>query len=73
MKLRHRNLEGTGHEIQALLPKGFKLDNTDHLLEVETWVTIYSARWVQFPTKDWLEMEEEVTKSIISTLGIPSV
>jgi len=68
MKLRCQYNPGAGRQLQVLLPKGFKLDNTDLGLDEEMWLTIWHERWVQFPTKEWEVMQNKVMQKIIEKL-----
>ncbi len=68
MKLRCVDIPSTGRVLQVLLPKGFKLEHTDHVTEEEFWLTIWYERAVQFPTKEWEDLQDKVMQKIIEKL-----
>ena len=68
MKLRCQNNVGAGREIQALLPKGFKLEHTGYALEEEFWMTVWYERFVQFPTDDWKALQDEIMQAVQKVL-----
>lgn len=64
-----RNRSGAGWQIEAALPRGFKLDSTGRGADGKTalviWTTreiitiqIADERWVQFETGPWAEMQK---------------
>jgi len=62
--LRCRNNIGAGRELQALLPKGFRCNNTGYGVEQEQWITIWYERGVQFPTGEWEALQDEIMQVV---------
>jgi hypothetical protein len=54
-----RDSPGAGLELFGTLPEGFRLENTSNPwgLQEPVKVMLWAARWVQFPTKEWDEMQ----------------
>jgi hypothetical protein len=64
-----RDVSGAGLQISAILPAGFKFDATcrdadgnrefmHYTMRQDIWVQIADARWVQFGTGPWTELQE---------------
>lgn len=64
-----RDVSGAGLQISAILPAGFKFDATcrdadgnrefmHYTMRQDIWVQIADARWVQFGTGPWAELQK---------------
>ncbi len=69
IELRCQHIPSAGRQIQALLPKGFKLENSENgIIEEEFWTCVWSERWVQFPTEDWEALQDRIMRAIQKVL-----
>lgn len=75
-----RDAPGAGIQISATLPEGFQFDTTDlgadgnssfmtFTLRSSCQVQIADARWVQFETRSWSEMQAANAERIISCVN----